>query len=94
MVVSSLSLLSFRLLAFRSVFLWRPYVSPSAGHMRRLIVPENSNLVLGTWPAARVHLCFVFLSYIFSFVSYFFSHFLFFSFPFSFSSLSSAHIIP
>ena len=50
-VVGFLSLTPFCLLAFRLVFLRRPYVGPSAGHTLGLIVPANSNLVLGTRPA-------------------------------------------
>ena len=38
-------------LAFRLGFLWRPYVDPSAGHIIRLVVEANSNLVLGIRPA-------------------------------------------
>lgn len=52
-VSSAVSLPSFRLLAFRLVFLWRPYVCPSARHIIGLIAPANSDLVLGNRPTPR-----------------------------------------
>ena len=45
-----LSLPSYCLIAFCLVFLWRPDVGPSAGHIIRLTIPANSYLVLATRP--------------------------------------------
>ena len=52
---SSVSPPSYCLVAFRLVFLWRPCVGPSAGHIIRLIVPADSYFVVGTRPAPWAH---------------------------------------
>ena len=61
LVVGSLSLpSSCCLLAFRLIFLRRPYVGSSARPIIGLIVPASSNLVLVIRPAPWAHFCFVF----------------------------------
>ena len=66
-VVSSLSLPSSCIFAFRLVFLWCPYVGQSAGHIIPLIIPANSNLVVGRRPALRAHVCLFILFFVYFF---------------------------
>ena len=66
---SCLSLPTFCRLVFRLVFLWSPHVGPSARRIIGLIVPANSNLVLGTQGACLIRFLFCFsLSFFFPFL--------------------------
>ena len=80
--VSSLSLPSSGPLAFRLVLLVTSLGWSIAGQIIELIVPANSDLVLGTRSASWAHVCFVFLSIIFCFIFHFFSCILFYFVPF------------